>query len=138
MRSLTDVTIINNLKFEILTEVLDLGNSDHLAQIPYIKANNIKTGLVIKKKIHFTNKSIEFKYLLHKESLEDIHSSDDVNSSFNTLMIKFMYYFNRAFPLKTTYVKDKFENKWIYIYIYINTFQKFRLLPSTIEYETSH
>jgi hypothetical protein len=24
-----------------------------------------------------------------------------------------MYYYNRAFPLKTTFVKDKFENKWI-------------------------
>jgi hypothetical protein len=39
--------------------------------------------------------------------------SSDVNTSFNAFMIMFMYYFNRAFPLKTTYVKDKFEYKWI-------------------------
>jgi hypothetical protein len=79
MRSLIDVMIINNLKFENLTHVLDLGYSDHLAQILYIKVNNLKTGLVIKKKRHFTNKSTEeFKYLLHKESWEDILSSDDV------------------------------------------------------------
>jgi hypothetical protein len=69
MRPLIDVMIINHLKFEYLTEVLNLGYSDHVAQILYIKVNNLETGPVIKKKSHFTNKSIEeFKYLLHKES----------------------------------------------------------------------
>jgi hypothetical protein len=53
------------------------------------------------------------RYLLPKQSWENILSSDDVNTSFNSFMITFMYYFNRAFPLITTYVKDKFENKSI-------------------------
>jgi hypothetical protein len=87
--------IINNLKFEYLTEVLDLGYSDQLAQILYIKVSNLKTGPVIKKKRHFANKSIEeFKYLLHNVSWGDILSSDDVNTSFDAFMITFMYYFN--------------------------------------------
>jgi hypothetical protein len=40
--SLTDVMIINNLNYENTTEVLDLGYSDHLAQILHRKADNPK------------------------------------------------------------------------------------------------
>jgi len=28
-------------------------------------------------------------------------------------MSKFTYYFKRAFPQKTIYMKDRYENKWI-------------------------
>jgi hypothetical protein len=35
--SLNDVIIVNNTKDEMFTEILDVGYSDHLAQLLYIK-----------------------------------------------------------------------------------------------------
>jgi hypothetical protein len=38
---------------------------------------------------------------------------NDVKTAFNVFMSKFTYYFKRAFPQKTIYMKDQYENKWI-------------------------
>jgi hypothetical protein len=51
--------IINNLNYEHITEVLDVGYSDHLAQILRIKLDNPKTVLVIARKRQVTEKIIE-------------------------------------------------------------------------------
>jgi hypothetical protein len=56
--SLTDVMIINSLYYDNTTEVLDLGYSDHLAQILHIKTDNQKPRPVIVRKRQFTEKSL--------------------------------------------------------------------------------
>jgi hypothetical protein len=56
--SLTDVVIINSLYYDNTTEVLDLGYSDHLAQILHIKTDNPKPRPVIVRKRQFTEKSL--------------------------------------------------------------------------------
>jgi len=55
--SLIDVMIINSLYYDNITEVLDLGYSDHLAQILHIKTDNPKPRPVIVRKRQFTEKS---------------------------------------------------------------------------------
>jgi hypothetical protein len=60
---------INNLNFENKTEVLDLSYLYHLAQILHINVDKPKTGLVIVRKIKFTEKSTE---VLHNRLWEDI------------------------------------------------------------------
>jgi hypothetical protein len=65
--------------------VLDLGYSNHFAQILHIKVNKPKTGW---KKItrQFSGRNIEeFNHLLEMESSEDVVLYDEVNTSYNTL-----------------------------------------------------
>jgi len=40
-------------------------------------------------------------------------ASSEPNISFNIFMDTFRYYFNTAFPIKATYVKESIVNKWI-------------------------
>jgi hypothetical protein len=56
--SLIDVMIINRLYYDNTPEVLDLGYSDHLAQILHIKTVNPKPKPVIVRKRQFTEKSL--------------------------------------------------------------------------------
>jgi len=59
-------------------------------------------GPITKYKRHFTDKNIEkFQHLLHKENWKVVTTSDESNTSFNTFMDTFRYYFNTAFPLKS-------------------------------------
>jgi hypothetical protein len=51
--------IINNLNYENITEVLDVGYSDHLAQTLHIKLDHPKTVLVIIRKRQVTEKITE-------------------------------------------------------------------------------
>jgi len=56
--SLIDGMIINNSYYDNTTEILDLGYSDHLAQILHIKTDNPKPRPVIVRKRQFTEKSL--------------------------------------------------------------------------------
>ena len=55
----------------------------------------------------------EFQYLLQKEKWDEVSASSEPNTSFNIFMDTFCYYFNTAFPIKATYVKESIVNKWI-------------------------
>ena len=64
-------------------------------------------GLITKYKRHFTNKNIEkFQHLLHKENWKVVTTSDEPNTSFNTFMDTFRYYFN-------THEKNSAKNTWV-------------------------
>ena len=54
--SLIGVMIINSLYYDNITEVWDLGYSDHIAQILHIKTDNPKPRPVIVRKRQFTEK----------------------------------------------------------------------------------
>jgi hypothetical protein len=53
------------------------------------------------------------KYLLQGEVWEEVFASEEACTTFNLFKNTFIYYFNRAFPLKTTEVKGTILNKWI-------------------------
>jgi len=98
--SLIDVMIINNTENETFTVNQNLGYSDHLAQLLYIKTKNPIEGPIYRHKRLFAEKNIEeFQYSLHKENWNEVTSSDEPNTSFNIFMDTFRYYFNTAFPL---------------------------------------
>jgi hypothetical protein len=91
-----------------------LGYSDHLAQLLYIKSKNLLKGPITTYKRFFTDKNIEeFQYLLQKEKWDEVSASNESNTSFNIFMDTFRYYFNIAFPIKATYVKESTVNKGI-------------------------
>jgi len=112
--SLIDVLIVNNIKNEFFTVNLDLGYSDHLAQLLYTKSKNLLKGPRTTYKRFFTDKNVEeFQYLHQKEKWDEVSASNEPNTSFNIFMDTFRYYFNIAFPVKATYVKESTVNKWI-------------------------
>ena len=94
--------------------IYDLGYSDHLAQVAYIKVNKPVLGPKAIKKRQFTDNAIEeFIHLLQKESWDQVLLLEDVNKSFNAFMITFMCHFNALFPTKTFYLNNKQKNRWM-------------------------
>jgi hypothetical protein len=100
--TLIDTIVINKQYFECSSNVLDLGYSDHLAQIININVNRSKRGTVKIRKRQFSKESIdEFTYLLQKETWQKCFLNLDVNTSFNAFMDLIFYYYNIVFTLKT-------------------------------------
>jgi len=98
--SLLDVIITNNDNPVSSTSVVDLGFSDHLAQIVRISIGkrNRRTKTIVRRQFTY-NKSIEeFKHLLSKEVWNDVYNSLDVNSSLEAFLDTFLQCFNIAFP----------------------------------------
>jgi hypothetical protein len=48
-----------------------------------------------------------------KKKWHEVSASNEPNTSFIIFMDTFHYYFNIAFPVKATYVKESIVNKWI-------------------------
>jgi len=54
-------------------------------------------------------------YFLREEPQDEVFLSNDVNISFKAFMNTFLYYFNTAFPIKTSHVNNNNKNKWLTI-----------------------
>jgi hypothetical protein len=112
--SLIDI-MINNLNFEKQTLSCDLGYSDHLAEVVYIKVAKPVLGSTAIKKRQFTDKTIEeFVCLLLEESWDEIFLLNDVNISFKVFMNTFVYYLKTVFPIKISRVNNNNKNKELY------------------------
>ena len=123
-----EVMIINNTENETFTLNQKLGYSDHLAHLLYIITKNPIEGPISRHKRLSAGKNFEeFQYSLHKENWNVVTISDEPNISFNNFMDTFKYYFNTAFPLKTTHVNNSVLNAWITKGIIISR-NKLRLL----------
>ena len=93
----------SNTDKETFTVNLNLGYSD-TTLIYKIKKFNEGPDYKIQKT--FYRKNIEkFQHLIHKENWKVVTISDEPNTSFNTFMDTFKYYFNIAFPLKIIHEK---------------------------------
>lgn len=105
--------ITNNSDFSKYIVNLELGYLDHLAQILYLKVNIPIIDSICINKRYFTVANIaEFKYLLQEDLWNNVLLLNDVNISFRAFIYMFWYYFfNRAFPDKTSYRRNEFENK---------------------------
>jgi hypothetical protein len=109
----TDVTV-NNTHNEKLTATLNVSYSDHLAQVLYIKTKKLRKGPQTTYNRHFTDNNIaEFKYLLHKETWDEVLEPQQPNIAVNLFMNTFSFCFNIAFPPKVTCVGSNNTNMWI-------------------------
>ena len=112
--SLIDSVITNNDNPVLSTSVVDLGFSDHLAQIVRINIGKRKrrTKTIVRRQ--FTYNSIEeFKHLLSKELWNDIYNHLDVNSSLEAFLDTFLHCFNIAFPYKRVNLRERSNKRWI-------------------------
>jgi hypothetical protein len=71
--------------------------------------------MAIKKRMFTDNTLQRFMYLLQEESRDKVLLSDDVNISFKAFVNTFVYYFNTALLIKTSYVNknNKKDHYWV-------------------------
>jgi NAD-dependent DNA ligase len=120
--------ITDKLYYKSLTEVTDLGYSDHFAQILRIKAKKPKIGRRKIKRRQLSSRNIqEFNHRLEMESSEDVFLYDDVNTSYNNFLNRCLHYFEIAFPQKAVYKEYYTKIKWITQGIKVSS-QKMRIL----------
>jgi hypothetical protein len=113
---LIEVIIVNNTNDEKLTATLNVGYFDHLAQVLYLKMKKLPKGPITTRisNRNFTDNNIAgFKYLLHKETWDEVLEPEQPNTAVNLFMNTFSYYSNIAFPLNVTCVGSTNTNKWI-------------------------
>jgi hypothetical protein len=79
-------------------EVVNMGFSDHLAQIlwEYIDMHNIELKKVLQRK--FSKENVDkFTVMLNNELWEEMYV-ENVNKLYQLFLNKFLYYFNRREP----------------------------------------
>ena len=76
----------------MLIEILDMGYSDHLAQFLCVKSRKLPKGPLMTYTRYFTDINVEeFKYLMHKETWNEVLECNEPNNSFNRLTPKDPY-----------------------------------------------
>ena len=113
-KSLIDVVIINKQYSKSEISVVEMGFSDHLAQVIKINTGNkkIKNTLVVRRPL--TNRNIEeFTRSLAKESWNDVPNQSDVNTSLKAFMDSFLYCFETAIPYKKKLVRNLKNKNWL-------------------------
>jgi hypothetical protein len=112
--SLIDVMVTNKQFNKNYTEIVNMGFSDHLAQIlwVYIDERNKESKKVLRRKFSKENIVI-FIVMLNNELWKEIYLGKNDNELYQLFINKFLYYFTRAFPWKLVKKRDKRNNLWI-------------------------
>ena len=111
--SLIDV-ITDKEIFRDIATVIDLGYSDHKAQVLQLTVNKVlQRGKAITSRQYSERAVEEFKYMLSKESWQEVYLTSDVNSALQIFRNNFDYYFNTAFPYKLHKFRNTQDNNWI-------------------------
>jgi len=107
--SLIDVIITNkDYHQEKLATVVNLGYSDHKAQILHLNTDTLLRGHKKVKTRQFTEKSIEeFKCLLNKESWQEVFKTSEANATLQVCTDTFCYYFNTVLASKSVHVSKQ-------------------------------
>jgi hypothetical protein len=112
--SLIDVVITDKESISDIATVIDLGYSDHKAQVLQITVKRmLKKWKVITSRQYSEKKVEEFKRLLSEESWQEVYQTLEVNSALQIFMDNLGYYFNIAFPYKSQKITNIQNNKWI-------------------------
>jgi hypothetical protein len=112
--SLLDVIIINRKNYKYPTTVIELGLSDHLAQMLPVQ-NTIrkrKKKKVLKRRFG-ENNIREFKHLLNKETWQEVLTGAEVNTKFEVFMNIFRHFFDTAFPLEYIHENRPYNKGWV-------------------------
>jgi len=113
-KSLIDVIVTNREYPEQKVKVIDLGLSDHLAQVIRINSEigSNKTKIIVKRQ--FSNHRIdEFKNLLAQVSWDEVVMQSNVNASLEQFLQIFSHCFNTAFPYKRVKLTERINKKWL-------------------------
>jgi exonuclease III len=113
-KTLLDVIIINKAHYKTPATIVELGLSDHQAQmLPIQNITRSRTNQSILKRQFKDSNINEFKYLLSKETWQEVFAETEVNAKFEVFMNIFMHLFDVAFPLKLVHEKRRPANGWI-------------------------
>jgi hypothetical protein len=112
--TLIDVIIINKKYYVEPATVIVLGFSNHQAQVLSMpRKNHASVNRSILKR-HFGDDNIrEFKYLLKKETWQEVFSETEVNQKFKAFLNSVLHPFDIAFPLEFRHRKKPLRNGWI-------------------------
>jgi hypothetical protein len=112
--SLLDVIIIHEEKLLEPARVMELGMSDHYAQILSIpiKTHSIRSYKVFERELNEENMQ-EFLYLLQQESWQDVYREVDANTKFNKFLDNFIHYYDIAFPIRLIPKREAIRKHWI-------------------------
>jgi outer membrane protein assembly factor BamA len=93
--------------------VIDLGFSDHLAQIVRINIGkgNRRTKIVVRRQVT-NNNTEELQKLIFKESWNEVFNHSDVNSSFKAFLDIFLCCFDIGFPYKRVKLREIINKRW--------------------------
>lgn len=117
-RSQTNIdNIITNLENKaIRTNVIELGLSDHTAQLLYIRGKylNTKKKFISSRLLSSENRIRNFSELLGKEEWTSIIDSQESDKAYNMFLYKFQNLFLQCFPCKTFSLGNlRAKNQWM-------------------------
>jgi hypothetical protein len=81
--------------------------------LPVLNKTRSRTNPRTLKRLFSDSNISEFKYLLSKETWQDVFMETEVNAKFEVFMNTFVHSFDIAFPLKLVHEKRQLENGWI-------------------------
>jgi hypothetical protein len=106
--------IINKIWYKSPASVLELGLSDHLAQILSITSSKpIQTQTKSWRKNFNKNNINKFTKLLEQVRWQDVNLVSEANAKFECFISKLIFLFNKAFPLRQVVVKKTYHATWI-------------------------
>jgi hypothetical protein len=125
---LIDVNITNKKYYMGPATVIELGFSDHQAQVLHVLHKNHASVNIRVLKRHFGDDNIwEFKYLLKNVTWQEVFSETEVNAKFKVFMNPVLHFFDTAFSLEFRHRKKPLRNGWITQYIKMSS-KKIRFL----------
>lgn len=112
--SLLDVIVINKYILKLEVSVIDLGISDHLAQVANINIGKENRINKIQMRRQLTINNIDkFKQLLFKESWNSVFNHLDVNASLKAFMDIFLHCLETAIPYKKQKLRKRRNKRWL-------------------------
>jgi hypothetical protein len=112
--TLLDVMVINKIWYKSPVSVLELGLSDHSAQILSVSNSKLKQAPMKSWRRNFKIKNInKFTKLLQQVQWQDINLIPEVNAKFEWFNSKLTFLFNKAFPLRQVFIKKTNHGTWI-------------------------
>jgi predicted outer membrane repeat protein len=112
--TLLDVIILNKKNYMEPSTVIELGLSDHCAQVlPVLLKNSISMPQRIMRRQFGEGNIREFQYLLNKVTWHEVFLETEVDDKFNVFMEIFQYLFDIAFPVKLVRLRNSSRNSWI-------------------------
>ena len=112
--TLLDLMIINKIWYKSPASVLELGLSDHLAQILSITSSKpIQTPTKSWRRNFNKNNINKFTKLLEQVRWQDVNLVSEANAKFEWFISKLTFLFNKAFPLRQVVIKKTYHDTWI-------------------------
>ncbi|PNF13688.1 hypothetical protein B7P43_G15271 [Cryptotermes secundus] len=105
---------VNNSNYTKPSVVMNLGFSDHYAQVLSIRTeNSVRRPIKVMRRMFNEGGMEELQYILNRELRQDVFLGCDVNGKFKVFMDTFHYYFDMIFPLKLFNQSKQQKKGWV-------------------------